>query len=98
MTATILPSAAPKWAVRIWADERNIYCELPSINSPAVLSFSRTEGGLSQALHLLGAMQCEYAGEPYVRPAVLPKDLRSKGITPADMAAAREALKKLGII
>lgn len=98
MTANILPSAAPKWAVRIWADERNIYAELPSINQPAVLSFSRSEDGLSRALHLLGAMQCEYAGEAYVRPPLIPKDLQAKGITPADMAAARSALKKLGII
>ncbi len=99
MTATVLPSAAPPHAIRIWADERSIYAELPSINGPYVAAFARTEGGLSSALHILGAMHAEHtAGEPYHRLPVTNKALAEKGITAVDLNRARETLKKLGVL
>lgn len=95
-------SAAPPYAIRMWADERNVYAELPSINGPYVAEFARSEGGLSQALHALGAMRpTEHAGQPYLRPEHLnmpSKKLAAAGVTKNDLESARDVLKKLGVI
>lgn len=95
-------TAAPPYAIRIWADERNVYAELPSVNGPYVAMFIRSEGGLSQALHILGAMhQKETAGAPYLRPEapVMPsKRLQQSNVTKQDLDSARNVLKKLGVI
>src|SRR5882757_10068255 len=99
MTASRAKSAAPPYAILVWADERNIYSQLPSVNGPYVCAFPRTEGGLSQALHHMGAMHAEHSGEPYVRPAAPPsKELLRKGLTQNDREAARDILKRLGVI
>lgn len=98
MTATIASSAAPAYAIRMWADERSIYAELPSINGPCVMSFARSEGGLSQALHTLGAMHKEHSGEAYVRPEVPNKKMQKDNITSKDLEEARAVLQKLGVI
>lgn len=102
MNASMCDSAAPPYAIRIWADERSIFAELPSINGPYVAEFARSEGGLSQALHILGAMHAtEHAGEQYLRPEapVLPsKRLAKDNVTKQDLDSAREVLKKLGVI
>jgi len=34
MSASYAHSAAPAYACLMWADERNIYAQLPSINAP----------------------------------------------------------------
>lgn len=98
----VCKSAAPPYAIRIWADERSVFCELPSINGPYVAEFARSEGGLSQALHILGAMhQKETGGTPYLRPegvAMPSKKLMAAGVTPVDLSKARDVLKKLGVI
>jgi hypothetical protein len=96
--STFAKSAAPSHAVLMWADERNVYAQLPSVNGPYVAIFARTEGGLGAALHQLGAMKCEHAGEPYIRPNVPSKELISKGLTQNDREAAWLALKKIGAI
>lgn len=102
MNATIRDSAAPRYAIRVWADERSIFAELPSINGPYVAEFARSEGGLSQALHILGAMHAiEHAGAQYLRPdppILPPKKLQAQGITKQDLDSARDILKKLGVI
>lgn len=98
MTATFARSAAPSYAVMTWADELNIYMQLPSVNGPYVARFARSEGGLSAALHHMGAMHIEHSGAPYVRPALPSKELMAKGLTQNDREAARDALKKLGVI
>jgi len=36
MSASYAHSAAPAYACLMWADERNIYAQLPSINGPYV--------------------------------------------------------------
>src|SRR5882762_10262170 len=96
----VCPTAAPPYAIKCWADERSIFAELPSINGPYVAMFIRSEGGLSQALHILGAMHAtEHAGTPYIRPEapVLPtKRLAQSNLTKEDMDKAREVLKKMG--
>lgn len=102
MNATVCKSAAPPYAIKLWCDERSIYAELPSVNGPYVAEFVRTEGGLSAALHALGAMRpTESAGQPYLRPEHAPapsKKLAASGVTPADLGKARDVLKKLGVI
>lgn len=98
MTATFAKSAAPAYAVLCWADELNIYAQLPSINGPYVARFARSEGGLSAALHHMGAVHIEHSGTPYVCPPLLSKELMAKGLTQNDREAARDALKKLGVI
>lgn len=98
MSATAARSAAPTHAVLMWADERNIYAQLPSQNGPYVAQFPRSEGGLSQALHTMGAMHIEHSGEPYIRQDIPPKALREAGLTQNDRDATLLVLKKLGVI
>lgn len=99
MSASVAKSAAPSYAVLMWADERNVYAQLPSVNGPYVAAFPFTEGGLSAALHHMGAMHVEHSGVPFMRMALPPsKELIAKGLTQNDRDAARDALKKLGVI
>lgn len=99
MNATVLSSAAPPWAIKVWADDVNIYGEVPSVNGPCVVAYRRSEGGLAMALSTLGAMHsAEGGGQPYLRPPTIAKKLLKEGITPADLEAAREALKDLGLL
>lgn len=96
--ATKAASAAPAYAVMMWADEMNIYAQLPSVNGPYVAIFPRSEGGLSQALQSLGAMHIEHHGEVYIRQDLPNRELQQKGLTQNDREAARDVLKKLGVI
>jgi hypothetical protein len=99
MSATVLFSAAPAWAIKVWADDISVYAEVPSVNGPCVVAYRKSEGGLSQALATLGAMHsAEGGGQPYLRPATIAKKLIADGITQPDLDAARLALKELGII
>src|SRR5262249_36487809 len=94
-------TAAPAYAIRIWANERSIFAELPSINGPYVAEFPRNEGGLSKALHTLGAMRGDTAGTPYTRPqdvALPSKKLAAAGVSTADLRSAHGVLKKLGVV
>lgn len=97
----VCKTAAPPYAIRIWADERSVFAELPSINGPYVAEFPRSEGGLSQALHILGAMHAkESHGVAYIKPdfTMPSKKLMAEGVTPADLGKARDVLKKLGVL
>jgi hypothetical protein len=98
MTATVAKSAAPAHAVLVWADERNVYAQLPSQNAPYVACFPFTEGGLSAVLKHLGAMHIEHSGEPYLRPIVPTQEMKKLGLTQNDREAARDVLKKIGVI
>ena len=98
MTASRAKSAAPAHACLMWADELNVYAQLPSVNGPYVARFSRSEGGLSQALHHMGAVHIEHSGVPFQRAEIPPKALTQKGLTQNDREAARDVLKKIGII
>lgn len=99
MTATIAPSAAPPYAVKVWMDDNSIYAEVPSLNAPCVISAPITEGGLSKILAVLGAKhQSEAAGIAYERPAVVAKAMQKEGLTQKDLELARASLKSLGIL
>lgn len=98
MNATVAHSAAPPYAVLVWADERNIYAQLPSVNGPYVTCFPRSEGGLAATLHHLGAMHCEAGAEPYLRPEVPSRELIKQGLNQNDRDAALMVLKKLGVV
>jgi len=98
MSAEAAGTAAPSYAVLMWADERNIYAQIPGGNGPYVAAFSRSEGGLSQALHTLGAMHKDHAEAPYLRPALPPAKLLKDGLNQNDLERARDVLKKLGVI
>lgn len=99
MTATVVDTAAPSYAVKVWADHRNIYAEVPSLNQPCVLAFRLSEGGLSQVLSLLGArLRDEGGGQPYLRPPVISKNMIKEGVTTLDLDSARMALIALGIL
>jgi len=99
MTASFARSAAPAYACLMWADERNIYAQLPSVNGPYVAAFPRSSGGLGQALHHMGAVHTEQSGQPYTRMALPPsKDLIRKGLTQNDREAAMAVLKRKGVI
>ena len=99
MTASFAHSAAPAYACLMWADERNIYAQLPSVNGPYVAAFPRSSGGLAKALHHMGAVYTEQSGEPYTRMALpLSKELIKKGLTRNDLEAAANLLKRKGVI
>ncbi len=99
MSGEVLPTAAPSYAVKVWADDVNVYAEVPSLNAPCVIAFRLSEGGLSKAIALLGARHsAEGGGQPYLRPAVIAKQLIKDGITQPDLDAARVALLELGIL
>lgn len=99
MTATVAPSAAPDYAVKVWMDDSNIYAELPSLNQPCVMAFPISEGGLSKCLATLGAKRiAECAGQQYLRPPMIAKKLMADGITQRELDAAAVVLRELGII
>ena len=99
MNATVAPSAAPAYAVKVWSDDRNVYAEVPSLNQPCVMAFAISESGLSRILTVLGAAhRSEAAGEPYLRPAVVAAALMKDGITQKHLDAAAAALRELGVI
>lgn len=90
---TVAPTAAPTWAIRVWADDRSVYAEVPSVNGPYVVCYPRSEGGLAKALATLGAMHsAEGSGEPYLRPTAVSKKLMQEGITQRDLEEAGIAL------
>lgn len=100
MTASVAKSAAPPYAVKVWADERNLYAEIPSINAPYVATFALNEGGLSKALALLGAKHStEGAGMVYtIPPTNLSKVVDKDGSSEAQRANARDILRRRGIL
>lgn len=52
---TFAPSAAPPSALRVWADAKSIYAELPTKAGmvPYVTSFPRDSAGLSKLINLI---------------------------------------------
>lgn len=98
MTASRAKSAAPPYACLMWADELNVYAQIAGTNGPYVARFARSEGGVAQALHHMGAVHIEHSGVPFQRAEIPPKALTVKGLTQNDREAARDVLKKIGII
>lgn len=99
MTDTVAPSAAPAYAVKVWMDDFNIYAEVPSLNSPAVMAFAISEGGLSKCLAVLGAKRlAEASGQQYLRPQYLSREMIKSGVTQVDVNKAAEVLRQMGLI
>lgn len=100
--STPLPSAAPPWAVTIWADDNAVYVELPTSpgNPPYVTRYPFTEAGLSKALWIMrkaytsataGRTQpANYTTHPFLTSAPATND--------AVRIAAREVMRKLGML
>lgn len=66
--SSVAPSAAPPNALLVWADHRSIYVQLRySSGAPYILSFPRSEGGLSKALALLCPPPTDTGGPPLLR-------------------------------
>ena len=98
-TDTFASSAAPTYAIKIWADDNNLYAEVPSIHSPCICKFPITEGGLAKALAVMGAKhQVEGHGEPYIHRPALNKKLMAAGVTQKDMDVAEAVLRKTGFL
>lgn len=100
MTASVAKSAAPPYAIKVWADALNIYAEIPSINSPYVATFRLSEGGLNSILNLLGAKHStEGAGMVYtIPPQNLSKIVDKDGSSELQRANARDVLRRRGIL
>lgn len=97
MNATTTPTAAPTWAIPCWVDNNTLYFELHGAAGPQVVGFKRHH--LAKALAILFAkFEDESAGTPYLRPALVAKELHREGLTQQDMDKARLALHALGIL
>lgn len=97
MSATAAPTAAPSWAIPCWVDNNTLYFELRGAAGPQVVGFKRHE--LAKALSILFAkFEDESAGVPYLRPAMVAKELHREGLTQQDMEKARLALHAMGIL
>jgi hypothetical protein len=97
--ANALPSAAPAHAIKVWADDVNVYAEVSSLHAPCVIAYPYTEGGLAKMLSLLGAKHtADAGGEPYLRPAAISKAFHREGLTQKELTSARQALIDLGIL
>lgn len=97
--ATLAHTAAPDYAIRCWMDDNHVYAEIPSVNSPCVVRFPITEGGLAKCLALLGARRSvEHSGPIYTSKPALNKTLMAAGVTEADMDLAKSTLRRIGLI
>jgi len=105
-------SFRPPWAVTMWADEGNIYVELPMTagGTPYVARYPKSEGGLSMALAVLMKRQAEVprptpsAPANYTHPPRQPQvkldrwhEKLKAETTEAQRENAKKVLEKLGI-
>lgn len=99
--ANFARSAAPPYALRTWADANSIYLEIPAKDPaklpPLVMSFSKTEGGLTKALAYVTKRHTDFAGPPqYKAPDALPP----KALVGSSMqqAHAQAVLRRIGVL
>jgi len=96
----------PPWAVVMWADESSIYMELPVKDSPPYIQkFPYSEAGLSKALNTmhnvyekLGAHEKKNGGKRIVTHPLLEKRKPKDAFSTDQRTAARDVLRKLGLI
>jgi hypothetical protein len=51
MSASLAPTARPRWAVTAWVDHNNVFVEIPiKDQSPFIAKFPLTPAGLGEAL------------------------------------------------
>lgn len=98
---TVERSAKPVYAVVIWADDNNVFVELPTKDAPNyIMKFDLTNDGLGKALKLLRDTHRKavplggtynLGTQPIVR-------VSKPQPTEAQRAKAQRVLKKLGLI
>lgn len=93
MTSPAL-SAAPRNALLIWTDGRDLFTELPGPNGPHVLRFHRTTTGLTQALRLIET----HAFDALDRTSPSPPPAPARAGTIAQQLTARDLLRRMRII
>lgn len=108
MTATFAKSAKPSYAVTCWADDNNVFVELPCDNAPPyIITFALTSDGLGKALSVMRELYVRElpirrgGKEPanYTRSDSHPKLVKpSVTATESQRESARAVLRKLGII
>lgn len=92
-------SFRPPHATPMWADQNAIYAEVPAADPslpPMILSFAKTEAGLSKALALLATRQVEspastLRGQPH-------PVKRAEGFSQSQRDKARNTLRRLGVL
>jgi len=95
MSASRTPTFAPPNALRVWADSRYLYAELPRKpgGEPCILSYSRTTRGFADLIALLYG-SADHAGAP-----LTPSTPRKQFIgTPTQHALAEAILREKGIL
>lgn len=103
MSAILAPSAAPKWARKVWADPSFIYLEVPCTNGgpPLIQKYEKCDGGLAKALTLICLAFHQEAPKPgsyVIAPNPLTKGPGINNFSGEQRAKARDVLKKLKII
>lgn len=98
MTASLAPSAAPPWAIRVWSDSEFIYAELPAKDGglPYVMKHAHTDAGLNKILSLMKREHKAAGAKAYS--AISREPLRSKAFSEGQREATRQVLKRLKII
>ena len=86
----------PTHAILVWVDNIDLWAA-PQHQPDAAVRFRLSDGGLAQALQLIGTYKpADY--DRYERPQLAPQALTKQNLTLEDLAAAAKALRDLGII
>ena len=101
--ATHSKSAAPPYACTMWMDHTSIYLEIPGKGDapPYITAYSLTEGGLTKALGMMRDLwaKAQPPGGRYRIPHnPMIRKANIKNFSAEQREAAREALKKVGIL
>lgn len=97
MTAKSASSAAPVYAVKIWADGLDLFAEIPG-SPPYVMRLSLTESGLSKALNLLRKRHAEAKAGRYKVPERMISGKRGPKPTESQRDQALAILKSMGVV
>lgn len=101
MSAILDPNPIPRWAVSMWADERNAFMAIPMKGkAPFITRFALTPQGLGEALAKMRNYHTVQAGPPIYTPPARPMaQLIARGPLSSDrrLALAADILKRLMI-
>lgn len=97
MSAEVAQSAAPIYAIKVWADGLDLFAEIPG--SPAyVMRLPLTEAGLHKALNLLRKRHVEAKGGRYKVPERMIKGKQGPLPTESQREQALAMLKRMGLV
>lgn len=96
MSATLAPSIAPPHAIRVWVDGFELFAEIPG-NPPYIMRLSLSDSGLHKALNLLRTRHTDTRTGRYRVPERLIGG-KAPPATDAQRAAARNVLRKMGLV